>query len=120
MVHGKTDGKVGWFHQIITGALNSWMRYLNPDQKENLGAFFSECMILFLGTDEGLRCHWPCPIGFGERLERDALSRQYGLGWTRVEPLVGQDSSEITAAKRRGGKGGGVRISRGANMSDFV
>ena len=55
-----------------------------------------------LGQGLGLRCDWPCPIGTEKRLERDALSRQYGLGRTRVEGLSdGGDRSEVTAAKRQ-------------------
>ena len=31
--------RMGRLDGFITRAVNSWMRYLNQDQKENLGAF---------------------------------------------------------------------------------
>ena len=44
-VHGKTEGKVR-LDGFITRAGNSWMRYLNHDQKENMEGFYSGCIIL--------------------------------------------------------------------------
>ena len=98
-VQGKTEGKVR-LDGFITRAVNSWMRYLNQDQKENMEGFYSGCMIL--GKDWVSVATGHVQSAREKRLERDALSRQYGLGRTRVEGL--SDGIEARSQRPRGKK----------------